>query len=141
MCKAIELSQYIIGLLPVDNLKLQKLLYYCQGVHLARTDGIIFEDKIEAWQYGPVVPNVYHKYKGFGFDIIKEDIQNEVNLVEEEIETIDMVLDYYGQFSGLELVSKTHSEDPWKEAYKPNENNEITIDSIKKYFKEMIEFD
>ena len=33
MCKAVDLSKYIVGLIEVDNLKLQKLLYYCQGIH------------------------------------------------------------------------------------------------------------
>ncbi|MGK8328482.1 Panacea domain-containing protein, partial [Pseudomonas aeruginosa] len=50
----------------VSNLKLQKLVYYAQGFHLAVYDEPLFTDSIEAWTHGPVVPNVYHHYKQFG---------------------------------------------------------------------------
>lgn len=146
MCNVINLAKYTIGLLPVDNLKLQKLLYYFQGIHLARTDESIFEDSIEAWQYCPVVPNVYNKYKKFGFETIEEDGKNEENnkdidIKEDERKTIDMVLEYYGSFSGLELVSRTHSESPWRDFYKPNQNVIIPVQAIKDYFKSAIEFE
>lgn len=144
MCKALDLAEYIIGLIPVDNLKLQKLLYYCQGIHLARKDTTIFDDEIEALQYGPVVINVYNEYKSHGLDIICLDNINDKNTCiskEDERETIDMVLEHYGDLSGLELVAKTHSETPWKTAYNNNSDNIITIDSMKDYFKKTIEFD
>ncbi len=142
MCKAIDLSKYIIGLIPVDNLKLQKLLYYCQGIHLARVDKPIFNDRIEAWTYGPVVPTVYRKYKEYGLDIItlKDIKHNNIKFKNKELETIDMVLAYYGSFSGLELVSRTHSEPPWINAFEKNKNNEITKEAMKEYFKSNIKF-
>lgn len=140
MCKAIDLSKYIIGLIEVDNLKLQKLLYYCQGIHLARVDEPIFNDRIEAWTYGPVVPTVYRKYKKYGFEIIKESIAKKIEFKNKELETIDMVLAYYGSFSGLELVGRTHSESPWINAFKKSQNNEITKEAMKEYFKSNIIF-
>lgn len=48
---------------PISNLKLQKLLYYMQGFHLAYFDTPLFDDDIEAWMYGPVVPCVYNHFK------------------------------------------------------------------------------
>lgn len=71
MCKAVDLSKYIIGLIEVDNLKLQKLLYYCQRIHLARIEEAIFKDRIEAWIYATVVPTIYRKYRKYGLEIIK----------------------------------------------------------------------
>ena len=50
----------------MTNLKLNKLLYYAQGAYLARTGKPLFENRIEAWDLGPVVPEVYHKYKVCG---------------------------------------------------------------------------
>jgi len=44
---------------PITNLKLQKLLYYCQGWHLAYHEKVLFSDPIQAWVHGPAVPNVY----------------------------------------------------------------------------------
>lgn len=48
----------------MTNLKLQKMLYYQQGFHLAYFGTPLFDDEIEAWMYGPVVPSVYNHYKG-----------------------------------------------------------------------------
>lgn len=140
MCKAVDLSKYIIGLIEVDNLKLQKLLYYCQGIHLARVDEAIFKDRIEAWTYGPVVPTIYRKYKKYGLETIKEDIKDKIKFKDKELETIDMVLVYYGNLSGLELVSRTHSDTPWINAFNKNKNNEITKEAMKEYFKSNIKF-
>lgn len=140
MCKAVDLSKYIIGLIEVDNLKLQKLLYYCQGIHLARVDEAIFKDRIEAWTYGPVVPTIYRKYKKYGLETIKEDIKDKIKFKDKELETIDMVLLYYGNLSGLELVSRTHSDTPWINAFNKNKNNEITKEAMKEYFKSNIKF-
>ena len=44
----------------ISNLKLQKLLYYSQGCFLALRDEPLFDSPIEAWTYGPVVPEVYN---------------------------------------------------------------------------------
>jgi len=50
----------------ISNLKLQKLIYYAQGIHLASEGTPLFPDRIEAWTYGPVVPTLYHHYKTYG---------------------------------------------------------------------------
>ena len=57
----------------ISNLKLQKLLYYAQGCVLAITGNILFNDDIEAWEHGPVVPTIYHLYKTFGRSGIEFD--------------------------------------------------------------------
>ena len=40
----------------LSHMKLQKLLYYAHGLHLAVGRGPLFPEIIEAWTYGPVVP-------------------------------------------------------------------------------------
>ena len=62
MYTAINLSKYIVFKCiedghPISNLQLQKILYYIQKDFLCRDD-LAFSDDIEAWQFGPVVPNV-----------------------------------------------------------------------------------
>lgn len=68
MYNAIDLSKYIVSKCvtdghPISNLQLQKILYYIQKDFLQR-DEVAFSDNIEAWQFGPVVPNVYYHYCG-----------------------------------------------------------------------------
>ena len=65
-----EIAQYIINKCtlekcPISNLQLQKILYYVQKTFL-QNDMLAFSDEIEAWQFGPVVREVYNKYCGFG---------------------------------------------------------------------------
>lgn len=55
---------------PLSNMKLQKLLYYEQGYHLAYFDAPLFPDNFEAWLYGPVVPRVYDMFKSYGNGLI-----------------------------------------------------------------------
>jgi uncharacterized phage-associated protein len=48
-------------------MKLQKMLYFAQGVHLVLNDRRpLFDDKFQAWKYGPVIPSIYQEYKLFG---------------------------------------------------------------------------
>lgn len=145
MAKVLDVANYIIDALPVDNLKLQKLLYYSQAVHMVLNDGEqLFSDNIEAWQYGPVVVCVYRKYKRYGFDTIKQPKQPAIKskLTPSEILSIDMVLQYYGGMSGVELIAKTHQESPWVDAYVPNVlHTVISPDAILQYFKANLKFD
>ena len=56
----------------ISNMKLQKLLYYCQGFHLASFEGAaLFDEKVEAWEHGPVVPVVWRRFREFGRDPIR----------------------------------------------------------------------
>lgn len=72
MYSAIDVARYFLAQSDPDagdtmsNLKLQKLLYYAQGVTLALTEKPLFSDPLEAWLQGPVVPSVFRKYKEAG---------------------------------------------------------------------------
>lgn len=102
MAKVDNVAKYIIGILDVDNLKLQKLLYYCQGVHLVANQEPLFKEDIEARRYGPVVPKVYQTYKSFGFDTITiAHKPKNLSFKKEERLSIDMVLEYFGNMSSL----------------------------------------
>lgn len=70
MYTAIDLAKYIISKCidddcPINNQTLQKILFYIQKDFLSR-DKYAFFDDIEAWGFGPVIPNVYYHYCGHG---------------------------------------------------------------------------
>ena len=141
MTTAFEVAKYIIKSLPVDNLKLQKLLYYSQAVHLVLHNKTpLFSEPIEAWDYGPVVPPVYLEYKKYGFDSIPPvDEESDLNL--EEMQAVDMTLACFGVLSGPALISQTHYEDPWKNAYHRGwPSGVITVEAIYDYFKDALDF-
>lgn len=99
---------------PVDAFKLQKLVYYSQAWHLAWEGDTLFDDRIEAWSNGPVVPNLYRQHRGQYK--IAEWAGDPRLLDERETTTIDSVVRFYNKWSGWELSELTHSEPPWKEA-------------------------
>ena len=141
MAKVEDVAKYIIRRTKnIDNLKLQKLLYYCQAVNLVETGKPLFNDKIEAWLYGPVVPSMYREYKKYGESYIPVPSDNiaSSSITTEEVENIDMTLRFYGKFSGPELIDRTHLEKPWINAFNKGANTEITKDALKEYFSEAL---
>lgn len=146
MTTAKTLARYIVSYFqeagdPVDNLKLQKLLYYVQGWCLAVHDEPAFADEIEAWVHGPVIPGVYVQYKSYRWNPIEAEVEKPV-LDEDLRELIHDVLNVYGADSGFELEQRTHNEEPWIEARdglaRDEESHEIiTKASMKKFFKRL----
>ena len=121
----------------ITNLKLQKLLYYVQGFHLAIHKQKLFEEDLYAWQYGPVVPAIYHQFKDRGADVIpfEESFDIKSNFNEDQEELIKEVYELYGQFSALKLMNMTHDEMPWK----TTEIGEIISESkLVDYFKTLL---
>jgi uncharacterized phage-associated protein len=142
MTSAKEIAKYIIKSLPVDNLKLQKLLYYSQAVYLVLHDKApLFPEPIEAWDYGPVIPPVYREYKPFGFDTIPPIDDEPTTLNLDEMKSVDMVFGCFGGMSGPELINQTHFEAPWKNVYHSGRPSSIiSLESMYDYFKETLDF-
>jgi uncharacterized phage-associated protein len=140
MGNVIDIASYITNLVEVDQLKLQKLLFYTQAVSLVRFNKLAFSEIIEAWEYGPVIPEVYRKVKQYDAPIKLKRATN-APIDTDIIKAIDMVIKYYGKMSGIELMTETHSEKPWANAYKKGRNTEITPRSIKSYYKTIYSFE
>ena len=120
----------------VSNLKLQKLLYYMQGYHLAVFNKPLFNEEIEAWMYGPVVPNVYNEYSRFGNKGI-ECNETPITLSEDEEALFDEVYEVYSQYSAYGLMNLTHKEKPW-ETTSTGVGNIISKEKIRVFFKTKI---
>jgi putative zinc finger/helix-turn-helix YgiT family protein len=117
----------------ITQLKLQKLLYYIQGLSLAIFKKPAFTNKILAWDYGPVVDEIYQRYKRYkGVPIKNKEKNNEINNGLNKI--IDIVIDSYGQLEIKKLIDLTHEEEPW---LKTNKNDEIDINLMKIYFEKV----
>lgn len=138
----------------ISNLKLQKVLYFIQVYFLItkKDHTPCFDEKIEAWDFGPVVPEAYLEYKQYGsgdipiiksFIILdKDNVWNskrvkfeDTAISDDDKSLIDKILDKFADYSAIDLVSLTHRQSPWIDAYTPYQNNEITIESMMEYFK------
>jgi uncharacterized phage-associated protein len=131
-------AAFIARLGPVDAMKLQKLLYYAQGWHLAITGQPLFTDPIQAWRDGPVVPGVYSGHRGRR-KVSSWPSGNPAALDKDSIQLLDLVCASYGELSGDDLSKLTHSEDPWLQARRGLGEDErgdelITYDAMRRYF-------
>lgn len=94
--------------------KLQKLCYYAQAWHYTWTGKRLMEQDFQAWIRGPVCPELYALHKGKKYVSAADfDFIGTHDLTPDEKNSIDIMLEYYGKMSGDELVSLTHSEEPW----------------------------
>lgn len=124
---------------PVDPRQLQNLLYYVQGWSLAIRDRPAFSARLEAWEQGPVVPEVWHFFsRKKDTPIPTSDIV--CTLTKEEIEFITSVWNEYKGYRGDALGDMTQREPPWKNAYKPDKQGRcqglLSDEAIKKCFRE-----
>lgn len=123
----------------LSNLKLQKLCYYAQGFHLALFEKPLFDDCIEAWTHGPVVPELYHTYKQYGSGAIPMPQGFSVDAIDKDVcELLDEVYDVYGQYSAWKLRNMTHDEAPWVQAFARFPGAEISTSSMQVFFKALV---
>jgi uncharacterized phage-associated protein len=120
----------------ISNMKLQKLLYYQQGFHLAYFGAPLFDEEIEAWMYGPVVPCVYDHFKSNDNKGI-EYSGYVISLSAEEEALFNEVYRVYGKYSAIGLLEMTHNETPWKSTL-VKVGSVISKDKMKAFFKKRL---
>ena len=136
--KAIDIAKYIVNkctqdLKPISNLQLQKILYYIQKAFLVEFGSPAFNDRIEAWQFGPVVPVVYSRYCGFGAAPILIKYTN-VTIERNDVQVIDPIIEEKRSKYPWDLVKDTHApQKAWSLIYKDGLGNhhEIPQDLIR----------
>jgi uncharacterized phage-associated protein len=139
MPSAHDVARYILEQKdPMDTWKLQKLVYYSQAWHLVWDSEPLFDEPIQAWTNGPVVPALFRVHSGkFKMEAWpKGDVSRLTNA---QRESIDVVLKSYGRRTGFALRELTHKEPPWKKARRgldagARSNAEITHDAMASYY-------
>lgn len=112
MYSAVDLSKYIITKCtedshPIANIQLQKILYFIQEQYLRQRSKPLFPEKIEAWQFGPVVPEVYYCFCGFGsMPIIERYSDSSIEPTDNTI--VNSVTEDLRELDPWDLVEKTH---------------------------------
>lgn len=133
--RAIDVANYLIDRwgrdYPVTIHKLSRLLYLAQVEAVATTGEPLFEDRIEAWQCGPVVPAVTHALDEWGDAAITEPTEH-AEVEPNAARLIDSVAEKYGSLSAFDLISLVRRPgDAWARAYASDREAEITLDAIK----------
>ena len=139
----------VTGGVQLNVLKLQKLVYYAQAWHLAFYNRRLFDDAFEAWVHGPVCRALYNRFrdeKSLYSPVVEADVRrgfNPDNLPGEVRAHLEEILEAYAHFSGAQLESLTHSEDPWVEArrgFGPADrcSNEIDDQVMRDYYRQRV---
>ena len=134
-----DLANAFLSISSMTHKKLQKLCFYAKAWYLAIYDTNLIDENFEAWVHGAVQPNLYQKYRGFGFSYIPM-ILDTVDIPEEFLLFSREIYESYGELSGNELEILNHSEEPWIKArngLKPwqSSNAIITEESMKSYYR------
>ena len=136
------LARAFLCISSMTHKKLQKLCYYAKAWYLALYDSNLVDEHFEAWVHGAVQPDLYQRYRVYGYsDIPKETDKS--NIPEEFLSFSQEVFNAYGHLSGDDLERINHSESPWKDARgnrQPWEhcNRVISEDSMRSFYRERL---
>lgn len=121
-------------------LQLVKLTYIAHGYALGMGVGDLFNSRIEAWKYGPVIPDLYHSTKSYGRNPIPLDrIGDGRALTGDAARVVDCVMDRYGDHDGIALSNLTHrAGTPWQQVYVEGANVEIPDDRIADHYRQLL---
>lgn len=124
----------------LTNLKLQKILYIAHVVYMGRNGGnSLIREKFEAWDYGPVVPELYHIVKIFGSGQIKNVFRG-YNGIQDGTEksVLKEAFDNLAPLSPGQLVNATHKPTgAWKKAYLVGRSMPISDSAIMEEYREL----
>ena len=123
--------------MPLKHMKLQKLVYFAYGWYFAYCDKPLFSETICAWQHGPVVEELYQKYKSFKKYPIEVDDITEPHVDEDVLSVLVDVWESYAPATDVHLRNITHRPDaPWSKVYNSTDRSiEIPASYIRDYFK------
>ncbi len=123
---------------PITHLKLQKLLYYAQGIGFGRKNVKLIREPFLAWEHGPVIREVYNHYKAYRDEPLPRNESLDLSLIhaDEVVKTLlDETISLYGVYDAWYLREKTHNEAPWVDAKR---DAVITDEAMIRFFKKIL---
>ena len=146
MEKIINVAQYIFNEYKrvteeiIDEMKLQKLLYFSQRETFAILNQPLFNEVFEGWKYGPVSREVRTVFTEDGINAQTEDIKSESKYI------INNIIQEYGALASWKLSALTHKETSWLNSRKglkkeENGNVEIKMEDIREDAKKVRPYD
>jgi len=136
MANVFDVAEYVLSKLGgTTTMKLQKLVYYCQAWSLA-WDGVpLFQEEFQAWMNGPVCNELYEAHKGV-FEVEKgffnARTSDDPGFTQDNYDSMDSVINYYGDKAPFWLSELTHNENPWKLARRGLSVGEHSTEIIQK---------
>ncbi|MBN9451114.1 MAG: DUF4065 domain-containing protein [Bosea sp.] len=145
----LDRSEYLN--LHISNLSLNKILYFVNGVNYKFTNEDLLMDRFEAWEYGPVIKEIYYQFKKHGSERITSRAtttdfltgKTEIfpkTITSDELDRILPVIDFFSRVPSGKLVDWSHMEgSPWYETWhhagRLNVGMKISNESMRAYFR------
>lgn len=134
MTSSTRAANHILGLAKnagqtLTPLQVMKLTYMAHGWHMATHGDALVTEAVQAWQYGPVLPNLYRMLKPFGSGPVAPDWLarmrfDRTELSDSERQSLESIFGVYGHFSGMALSNLTHKPgSPWSQVWRPGVTN------------------
>lgn len=125
----------------INYVKLHKLLYFCQGYHMAKHNRPLFDEKILAWPCGPAIAEIKDRYELLAFENLYYTDKTESELNDEEKATINNIIELKGAEKKDNLTKEAKLHIMYDDVYRqwrddPNASNVIELERIKAYFIE-----
>jgi uncharacterized phage-associated protein len=127
---------------PITQMHLHKLLYFAQGWSLAVRSRPLFNEDIQAWNHGPVVPALRPMFQRFGRNPIdRAEGADDIGVTPDDRTLLDSIWRQYRRYSASGLRAITHRQAPWADARTGLKEGDrgrqtITLESLSKYFHE-----
>lgn len=140
-----EVANFFLSKEEMTNKKLQKLVYYAVAWNYTLRDENLSPDtEFQAWRHGPVSPDLYETYRGYGYkDIPKVETFDASSFADGQLDILEDVWFTYGDKTGNALEALSHTERPWKDTFVPDEENRcknvIPLDLMKNYYSSIHE--
>lgn len=118
-------------------MQLIKLVYLAHGWMLALYSRPLIDEDIEAWRYGPVIPNLYHAIKHYKSNPVHEISGQDEEIDDDALNVITQVYNKYGYLNGIKLSMVTHATNsPWERTWN-NNKTVISNDLITDYYQKL----
>ena len=123
---------------PITHLKLQKLLYYAQGIGFGRANLKLIREPFLAWEHGPVIREIYNHYKSYGTAALPKDESLDLSAIYNNdvvVALLEETISLYGIYDAWYLREKTHCEAPWVDT----KRDEVIADEVMiRFFKKAL---
>lgn len=136
------LARAFLSIDSMTHKKLQKLCFYAKAWYLALYDENIITEDFQAWVHGAVQPELYQKYRQYGFSSIPKNV-NSKDIPEGYLSFAKEIYYSYGHLTGDQLEQLNHSEVPWIKARKglnpwQNSTEVISEEDMKEYYRGLV---
>ena len=145
----IQDSYYLINLFhrdkgrKVTQLHVQKLMFLFEAFYMNATgENELYKCGYKAWNFGPVAPKLYKRYKNYGKDDIQltiDEIEKGDSISKNKKELMNKLYETFKSFSAMDLVSFTHAKgSPWREVWENEPYGDISKESMKTWFSQYV---